>query len=141
MFGRLKEFRRIAPRCNRLATNFLAAVHLAAAVSYWFWVHALTSATSSGGSCRPSLGSQVRALFFAIPILQYHCFDLEGQGIQCEWLCCHFHAWFKEFGLPRRVLGIASNEQNLQFWPVLPGDCSKLASTQPRKAYIRYHQI
>jgi len=35
MFGRLKDFRRIATRYDRSATNFLAAVCLAAAVSYW----------------------------------------------------------------------------------------------------------
>ena len=35
MFGRLKDFRRIATRYDRLARNFLAAVHLAATVSYW----------------------------------------------------------------------------------------------------------
>ena len=35
MFGRLKDFRRIATRYDKLAANFLAAVHLAAAVSYW----------------------------------------------------------------------------------------------------------
>jgi transposase len=35
MFGRLKDFRRIATRYDKLATNFLAAVHLAAAVCYW----------------------------------------------------------------------------------------------------------
>ena len=35
MFGRLKDFRRIATRYDRLATNFLAAVCLAAIVSYW----------------------------------------------------------------------------------------------------------
>ncbi len=36
MFGRrLKDFRRIATRYDRLATNYLAAVCLAAAVSYW----------------------------------------------------------------------------------------------------------
>jgi transposase len=35
MFGRLKDFRRIATRYDKLATNFLAAVQLAAAVSYW----------------------------------------------------------------------------------------------------------
>ncbi len=34
MFGRLKDFRRIATRYDRLATNYLAAVCLAAAVSY-----------------------------------------------------------------------------------------------------------
>jgi len=35
MFGRLKDFRRIATRYDRLADNFLASVCLAAAVSYW----------------------------------------------------------------------------------------------------------
>ena len=35
MFGRLKDFRRIATRYDRLAINFLAAVCLAATVSYW----------------------------------------------------------------------------------------------------------
>jgi transposase len=34
-FGRLKDFRRIATRYDRLATNFLAAVCIAATVSYW----------------------------------------------------------------------------------------------------------
>jgi transposase len=34
MFGRLKDFRRIATRYDRLAQNYLAAVHLAAIVSY-----------------------------------------------------------------------------------------------------------
>ena len=35
MFCRLKDFRRIATRYDRNAANFLAAVCLAAAVSYW----------------------------------------------------------------------------------------------------------
>jgi transposase len=35
MFGRLKDFRRIATRYDRLAQNFLAAVCLAAALCYW----------------------------------------------------------------------------------------------------------
>jgi transposase len=35
MFCRLKDFRRIATRYDRLATNFLAAVCIAATVSYW----------------------------------------------------------------------------------------------------------
>ena len=35
MFGRLKDFRRIATRYDRLAVNFLAAVQIAAFVSYW----------------------------------------------------------------------------------------------------------
>ncbi len=35
MFCRLKDYRRIATRYDRLAKNFLAAVCIAAAVSYW----------------------------------------------------------------------------------------------------------
>jgi transposase len=35
MFGRLKDFRRIATRYDRLARNYLAAVHIAATVCYW----------------------------------------------------------------------------------------------------------
>ena len=35
MFYRLKDYRRIAPRYDRLAQNFLAAVCIAATVSYW----------------------------------------------------------------------------------------------------------
>ena len=35
MFGRLKDFRRIATRYDRHAQNFLAAVCLAAILSYW----------------------------------------------------------------------------------------------------------
>ena len=35
MFGRLKDFRRIATRYDRLAVNFEAALCLAATVSYW----------------------------------------------------------------------------------------------------------
>ncbi len=35
MFCRLKDFRRIATRYDRSATNFLAAVCIAATVCYW----------------------------------------------------------------------------------------------------------
>ena len=35
MFGRLKEFRRIATRYDRNATNFLAAISIAATICYW----------------------------------------------------------------------------------------------------------
>ena len=35
MFGRLEDFRRIATRYDRSATIYLAAVCLAATVSYW----------------------------------------------------------------------------------------------------------
>jgi transposase len=35
MFGRLKDFRRIATRSDRLAQTFLAAVCLAVIVCYW----------------------------------------------------------------------------------------------------------
>jgi transposase len=35
MFCQLKDFRRVATRYNRNAANFLAALCIAAAVSYW----------------------------------------------------------------------------------------------------------
>lgn len=35
MFGRLKDFRRIATRYDRLAQNYLSALCLVATVSYW----------------------------------------------------------------------------------------------------------
>ena len=35
MFGRLKDFRRIATRYDRSAINFLAAISLAAVLCYW----------------------------------------------------------------------------------------------------------
>jgi transposase len=35
MFGRLKDFRRVATRYDRLARNFLATVCLAATLCYW----------------------------------------------------------------------------------------------------------
>ena len=35
MFGRMKDFRRIATRYDKLAINFLAAVHLVATLCYW----------------------------------------------------------------------------------------------------------
>jgi transposase len=35
MFCRLKDYRRIATRYDKLAANFLSAVYLAATVSYW----------------------------------------------------------------------------------------------------------
>jgi len=34
-FCRLKDFRRVATRYDKLARNFLAAVHLVAIVAYW----------------------------------------------------------------------------------------------------------
>jgi transposase len=41
MFGRLKDFRRIATRYDRLARNSLAALCLAAILCYWLWVRCL----------------------------------------------------------------------------------------------------
>ncbi len=35
MFCRIKDYRRIATRYDKLAANFLSAVYLAAAVTYW----------------------------------------------------------------------------------------------------------
>ena len=34
-FCRIKDFRRIATRYDKLARNYLAAIHLAALVAYW----------------------------------------------------------------------------------------------------------
>jgi transposase len=34
-FCRLKDFRRVATRYDKLARTFLAAVHLAAIIAYW----------------------------------------------------------------------------------------------------------
>jgi hypothetical protein len=42
MFGRLKDFRRIATRYDRLARNFLASVCLAATLCYSLWVWTLS---------------------------------------------------------------------------------------------------
>jgi transposase len=36
-FCRLKDFRRVATRYDKLARNFMAAVHLAAIVAYWLF--------------------------------------------------------------------------------------------------------
>ena len=33
--GRLKDFRRVATRSDKLANNYLAAIHLAAILTYW----------------------------------------------------------------------------------------------------------
>jgi transposase len=35
MFGRLKDFRRIATRYDKLATNYLAGIVIAAAITWW----------------------------------------------------------------------------------------------------------
>jgi len=35
MFGRIKDFRRIATRYDKLARNFLAALYLVATIYYW----------------------------------------------------------------------------------------------------------
>ena len=35
MFCRLKDYRRISTRYDKLATNFLGAIHLAAAITFW----------------------------------------------------------------------------------------------------------
>jgi Transposase DDE domain len=38
MFCRLKDFRRIATRYDKLAANFLSAIYLVATISYWLGV-------------------------------------------------------------------------------------------------------
>lgn len=35
MFGRLKDFRRVATRYDKLARNFLATIAIAAAILWW----------------------------------------------------------------------------------------------------------
>jgi len=35
MFGRLKDFRRIATRYDKLAANYLASIVIAAAITWW----------------------------------------------------------------------------------------------------------
>jgi transposase len=35
MFGRMKDFRRIATRYDKLAANYLAVVVIAAAITWW----------------------------------------------------------------------------------------------------------
>ena len=42
MFYRPTDFRRLATRYDRLATSFLAAISLAATVSFWLWSRPLT---------------------------------------------------------------------------------------------------
>lgn len=37
MFARLKDFRRIATRSDKLARNFVAAVTLAATITWWLY--------------------------------------------------------------------------------------------------------
>lgn len=51
MFGRLKDWRRIATRCDRCAKTFLSAVTLAAAVI--FWLLRLMGLDAKPGSKRP----------------------------------------------------------------------------------------
>ena len=44
MFCRLKDYRRIATRYDKLATNFASSVYLAAAISFWLCVQTLADA-------------------------------------------------------------------------------------------------
>ena len=41
MFGRIKDFRKIATRDDKLAQNILAAICLVAMIRYWLWVRSL----------------------------------------------------------------------------------------------------
>ena len=45
-FYRLKDFRRVATRYDRLAPIYLAAVHIAAIVALWLWVRTLVQRLS-----------------------------------------------------------------------------------------------
>jgi transposase len=48
MFGRLKDWRRVATRYDRCPTVFLSAVALAATVLFWLWVLSLIPVQFSG---------------------------------------------------------------------------------------------
>ena len=54
-FSRLKDFRRIATRYDKLASSFLAAVAIASIVSYWLWSRA------EGADAAFPLGSPIPA--------------------------------------------------------------------------------
>ena len=41
MFSRLKDWRRIATRYDKLKTTYTAAKHIAASVMFWLWVPSL----------------------------------------------------------------------------------------------------
>ena len=43
MFGRLKDWRRIATRYDRCAHTFMSAICIAATVIFWLWVLSLTT--------------------------------------------------------------------------------------------------
>ncbi len=68
MFNRIKDFRRIATRYDRLAINFRAAVCIVATVSFWLSVPALTHLICCAASC-------IQSRSLARSILRPECFS------------------------------------------------------------------
>ena len=62
MFGRLKDFRRIATRYDRLARNYLAAICLAATICYWLSVRTVTQTTNRLNAISNSQGERCPSL-------------------------------------------------------------------------------
>jgi len=67
MFGRLKDFRRIATRYDRRADTFASAVALAATITYWLWVRSLNVLlpTFNKGKSRVIYFTFTPAIYFA----------------------------------------------------------------------------
>ena len=59
MFGRIKDFRGIATRYDRLAQNFLATVYLVATICYWLSVRSLVFSIQSMQKHPQSVGQHV----------------------------------------------------------------------------------
>jgi hypothetical protein len=57
MFCRLKDYRRIATRYDKLAGNFLSAIYLAAAVKWWLRVPTLERRSSGRYGDRGAAGA------------------------------------------------------------------------------------
>jgi len=77
MFGRLKDFRRIATRYDRLACNYLAAVQIAAIICYWLRVRSLTLILF--------IGATQKAVNYILHHRGDMAFSMENQGIFALW--------------------------------------------------------
>jgi transposase len=66
MFGRLKDFRRIATRYDRLARNFLVAVCLAATICYWLRVRTL----DRNSQCRRLALNRYLLSLYQVPVTE-----------------------------------------------------------------------
>jgi hypothetical protein len=76
MLGRLKDFRRIATRCDRLANNFLAAVCLAATVSYWLQARTLGRELTER---RPLIDCATLVSENPFPVGTQYCLEIVGR--------------------------------------------------------------